>query len=489
VNKVRIWLIRKRFRRHTIAVIAYLRIAATLRELRARARVRRLFGVATLLCNAPRLSLRRARQLVRRRAAVTVQAYARRQLVLARQHKRLWATFLLQRLARGRLARVATRAPLAALRAAAAATAAAATAEEESVRKAAKQAEIVRVRAMANAAVAGRAAAPPSARFADASRYASRHRSVLPALPPPPAADASDAERAAYRAALDAHEAAAAGGGALGGGALVPAAALAACESRVSKLEEQVGALLGALDEQRTRIRALEERISAPAGAAQAGAMLASDLEKHTRAVVERILKERAPEPAPAAGGGLGGGQTSVTRRTSAGGAQQGRPSTSGQWSAGLLDLLGMAPARASHQPDADAGGGGGALAASAPRATMPAMAGARTGAIPPPSDALSGLQAAARAIELHFVHATDAYDGGGAAAALGDDKQNKEIAVLVRGQLCTALSRVMLHGFKSFKLIGRWHIWDFVQAAADAVRSPDRRRGRPRARAERAGG
>lgn len=42
---------------------------------------------------------------------------------------------------------------------------------------------------------------------------------------------------------------------------------------------------------------------------------------------------------------------------------------------------------------------------------------------------------------------------------SLGNDQKNKEIAVLVRGQLCTALSRVLLHGFKSFKLIGRCEI------------------------------
>ena len=85
----------------------------------------------------------------------------------------------------------------------------------------------------------------------------------------------------------------------------------------------------------------------------------------------------------------------------------------------------------------------------------------------------------------------------------LGSDQKNKEIAVLVRGQLCTALSRVLLHGFKSFvcrfvartrlrchdlsltrlrpaaeqKLIGRYHIWDFVQQSCDATH--ERRQGR----------
>ena len=40
---------------------------------------------------------------------------------------------------------------------------------------------------------------------------------------------------------------------------------------------------------------------------------------------------------------------------------------------------------------------------------------------------------------------------------------------MLVRGQLCTALLRVLLHGFKSFKLIGRYAIWDFVQESCEA--------------------
>ena len=52
----------------------------------------------------------------------------------------------------------------------------------------------------------------------------------------------------------------------------------------------------------------------------------------------------------------------------------------------------------------------------------------------------------------------------------LGSDEKNKDIAVLVRGQLCTALSKVLLHGFKAYKLIGRYHIWDFVQESTNAT-------------------
>ena len=134
---------------------------------------------------------------------------------------------------------------------------------------------------------------------------------------------------------------------------------------------------------------------------------------------------------------------------------------------AGTRDGLGAADGR--QNVDSRGGVGG---AQRSQRASFAAQGGGARSIIPPPNDALSGLQAAARAIQLHF-----GADAGGAVplndttVELGDDAANKEIAVLVRGQLCTALSRVMLHGFKSFKLIGRYHIWDFVQSAADAVR------------------
>ena len=68
-------------------------------------------------------------------------------------------------------------------------------------------------------------------------------------------------------------------------------------------------------------------------------------------------------------------------------------------------------------------------------------------------------LNAAVAAIGTHFAQAAVA-GSGKSLELLGNDQKNKEIAVLVRGQLCTALSRVLLHGFKSFKLIGRYHIW-----------------------------
>ena len=88
---------------------------------------------------------------------------------------------------------------------------------------------------------------------------------------------------------------------------------------------------------------------------------------------------------------------------------------------------------------------------------------------MPLASDALPVLLSAVKAIEKHFAQA-NAPGATKSVETLGSDQKNKEIAVLVRGQLCTALSRVLLHGFKSFKLIGRYHIWDFVQQSCDAT-------------------
>ena len=88
---------------------------------------------------------------------------------------------------------------------------------------------------------------------------------------------------------------------------------------------------------------------------------------------------------------------------------------------------------------------------------------------MPLASDALPVLLSAVKAIEKHFAQA-NAAGSTKSVETLGSDQKNKEIAVLVRGQLCTALSRVLLHGFKSFKLIGRYHIWDFVQESCEAT-------------------
>ena len=98
-----------------------------------------------------------------------------------------------------------------------------------------------------------------------------------------------------------------------------------------------------------------------------------------------------------------------------------------------------------------------------------------------PPFDALRGLHSAVSAIEEHFAQASAA-GSSKALDSLGNDQKNKEIGVLVRGQLCTALSHVLLDGFKSFKSVN-WirdmvHIWDFVAASCEATHVRMRRTG-----------
>jgi len=75
----------------------------------------------------------------------------------------------------------------------------------------------------------------------------------------------------------------------------------------------------------------------------------------------------------------------------------------------------------------------------------------------------LEELDRACAAIQTHF--GLGANWGGEAVALLGNDRLNAEVAPLVRGPLCTALSEALLHGF-----LGRYHIWDFVQHACEAV-------------------
>ena len=95
-NKVRIWLIKKRWRRHTIAVVAFLRLKRTLADLRL---VRKLYSAASfmvLMANRPMLSLKRAREIRRRNAATKLQSHARAFVGANRHHQMKWAAFLLQ---------------------------------------------------------------------------------------------------------------------------------------------------------------------------------------------------------------------------------------------------------------------------------------------------------------------------------------------------------------------------------------------------------
>jgi len=50
------------------------------------------------------------------------------------------------------------------------------------------------------------------------------------------------------------------------------------------------------------------------------------------------------------------------------------------------------------------------------------------------------------------------------------NDKQNKKIASLVRGKLCTALANVIGHNLKSTILLRKIHLWNFIEACTSEV-------------------
>lgn len=75
VNKVRIWLIKKRWRRHTIAIVAYLRIKRMLADLRLLRQLYMSIYFMVLMASRPKLSLKRARQIRQRNAAVKIQKH------------------------------------------------------------------------------------------------------------------------------------------------------------------------------------------------------------------------------------------------------------------------------------------------------------------------------------------------------------------------------------------------------------------------------
>jgi hypothetical protein len=50
----------------------------------------------------------------------------------------------------------------------------------------------------------------------------------------------------------------------------------------------------------------------------------------------------------------------------------------------------------------------------------------------------------------------------------LGDDSTDPEIGKLVRQSFCDALVPILNYGFKSFKLFGKHHVWDFLEKLLD---------------------
>jgi hypothetical protein len=213
--------------------------------------------------------------------------------------------------------------------------------------------------------------------------------------------------------------------------------------AQVPALKERVQELEDALSRAQNRIDDLEK--GAPPRRADGGGSRSRHAAPATASTQAALAQAVSRQQARARGGA---GQT-------------------GQRSWGFLDLLGLTQGAAAGAPTPGQSSKK-LVAAGGARASVSQI-------IPPPSDALAVLQAASAAIGTHFAQAAVA-GSSKSVELLGDDQKNKEIAVLVRGQLCTALSRVLLHGFKSFKLIGRYHIWDFVQHACDATHERLRR-------------
>ena len=94
---MRIWLIKKRWRRHTIAVVAFLRLKRALNDLRLVRHLFISFYFITLMMNRPMLSLKRAREIRRRNAATRLQQNGRMLVQVTRRHRTMWAVYLVER--------------------------------------------------------------------------------------------------------------------------------------------------------------------------------------------------------------------------------------------------------------------------------------------------------------------------------------------------------------------------------------------------------
>ncbi|EOD09565.1 hypothetical protein EMIHUDRAFT_448407 [Emiliania huxleyi CCMP1516] len=353
-NKVRRWLIKKRWRRHTIAVVAVGRMVRFLAELRLLRRLVTACRFMLLMATAPKLSVRRAREIRRRNAAIRLQSRGRALVAMTRFHRFHWATYF------------------------------------------------------------------SSAGGANAAKYAAKSR-------PRPAEVANGVSGAGG------------GSGSAGvGGGIVMSAEL---DARLAKLEaaaEQVPALA-------EKVAALEEALAA--SRKQVDDLLAGGGSRTPRDASGRPRSSVATSAASTKAA-----LAQAVSRQQARGSTSGKASWRESWggaSWGFLDLLGITQGAASSAPTAGAvarkAGGG----ARQPVASMMA----------PPSDALTVLQAAIAAIGTHFAQAAVA-GSGKTLELLGNDQKNKEIAVLVRGQLCTALSR------------------DFVQHACEATHERVKRGG-----------
>ena len=415
-NKVRVWLIKKRWRRHTIAVVAFLRLQRFLMSVRLMRQFVAAARFMTFMANAPKLSLKRARQIRWRNSATRLQANARAFVFSARYHRTQWATRLVERTYRGHMARKRNGGRLAEIRARRKAEEEAKRQAAEEERKAKEREEIERIKELARQGLS----APLSTQ--SAAKYNSKSR---------PIKEGGGASSSAVSAAISA-------------GDVVISTDL---ESRLKALEDAAA-----------EVPDLKKRVSA----------LEAEL-KDTRAQLEKksILEKQTTSLRARSTSAAGGLQPAVAA-ANAGRARRQSTAQGGKSSWGLLDLLGI-----SQAPGGQLGVTGATPSVPEGKSKRASVAGGGGGSGRPvklPGETLDGLNTSIQQIEKHFGQA----DQAGVtltADELGSDSENKDIAVLVRGALCTALSRVLLHGFKSYKLIGRYHIWDFVQESCEATK------------------
>ena len=428
-NKVRVWLVKKRWRRHTIAVVAFLRLKRTLEDLRLLRKIFQTANFMMLMANRPKLSLKRAREIRARNAANVCQRFARGYLGQRRYHKSQWAIRFAQRFYRGHMARMRCGPALAALRAKLKVEAEERKKVAEALRKQKHKEELERARVMARDG----AAVPLSS--ASSAKY-NKQRPIGQETP------GASAEGSATLAML----AESAGGDF--------AARFAILEKTVSETIPQLQQQVAELQRELASIRGVQPKVAVPN----------VPLPPTDIAPPNTRTRQRSHSTLGLPNATVASSSVRVSRRASLSAQVGGGKST---W--GLLDLLGITTNQSSAAVTAVVAGDRRDGARPRTACAKNAAAVDRSPVTKLPGETLQMLTKAVMALEKHFAKA----DEPGArlsAELLGSDRDNKDIAVLVRGQLCTALSRVLLHGFKSFKLIGKYHIWDFVQETSEAL-------------------
>jgi len=328
--------------------------------------------------------------------------------MVAKYFKTQWAVRLAQRVLRGHAARRTHGAALADLRAKRRAREEAERKAREEAKKQAEREEMERIREMARSGGG-------TVSKATASKYSSKG--------PQKAVASTQPNRNAE-----------------GGGALVVSSE--DFEARLSKMEKDLSELQGLkklVEAQAEEIRELKKQL-------ERGRTDSSEKPSRPRASTTAGSSSQVP-PAP------------LRRRPSNVSNQSGK----GHW--GLLDMLGIGSQLSNSTAPTSGATLHQAAAPNVPSSRRTSVAAPPPNKVPNNGDAMMSLAAAIAEVQKHFEQA-NVPGTAKTLELLGNDQCNKDVAVLVRGQLCTALSRVLLHGFKSFKIIGRFHIWDFVSEA-----------------------